>query len=325
METKEKGVIKQDLGKSSPTIGEMAPVDPVLRRMSELEVMPSTKLAYNEITKLKIREFIAQISLECESEANHMMASIEKIRGVKDIQTELLYKGEEAVEVPPLPIIEMRVVDSNTFVDPKTKRVIPVVTQVVYGLEASMTSHRVIFLDIDVSSTPRMTKKTVDTNSIFDNKKQIEISHHITSSFTYIPISYPDILGLTCDIKNGVATRALMSEQRLWIFSLIPIILGAILAGFVHWSLVFIALLGIPFFLFTRPIKHNSPPARTQIKVLKLAVINPETKKIATFELDIPQIYSLDALLLWIKELQFRSPSLQHTSEMNKNLNVNIG
>lgn len=315
METKEKGVAKQDLGKSSPSVGEMAPVDPVLRRMRELEVIPSTKFAYNEITKLKTRENIAQISLECEGEANYIMASIEEIKGVKDLQNELLYKGEEAVEIPPLPIIEMRVVNTQTNK----------VTQVVYGLEASMTSHRVIFLDVDVSSTPRVLKKASETNPIFGSTNNIEISHQITSSFTYIPVSYPDILGLTCDIKNGIITKALLSEQRLWIFSLIPILLGAILAGFVHWSLVFLALLGIPFFLFTRPIRSSLPPGRTQIKILRLAVIDPETKRLATFELDIPQIYSLGALLLWIKELQFRSPSLQHSSEMNKNLNVNVG
>ncbi len=315
METKEKRVAKQDLGKSSPPIGEIATVDPVLRRISELEVIPSTKHAYNEIAKLKTRANIAQMSLECEGEANHIMASIEKIKGVKDLQNELLYKGEEAVEIPPLPIMEMRVVNTQTNK----------VTQVVYGLEASMTSHRIIFLDVDVSSTPQITEQTIETQNILESKHRIEVSHQITSSFRYIPVSYPDLLGLTCDIRNGVTTRAYFVEQKLWIFSLIPVILGLILAFTVHWGLAFIGLLGLPFFLFTRPMMQSAPPERTQIKVLKLAVINPETKRIATFELDIPQIYSLGALLLWIKELQFRSPSLQHTSEMNKNLNVNIG
>jgi hypothetical protein len=187
-----------------------------------------------------------------------------------------------------------------------------------------MTNHRVIFLDVDVTSTPHIVEK-VSTGAVLGSKKDLEISHQVTSSFTYIPVSYPDILGLTCDIQNGYITRTNLIDRRLWFLGLIPVALAVILASVYDWTTIFIALLGIPFFLLSKPTKLYLPNLRTQQKVLKLALINPENKKLSVFELYLPEVYSLEALMLWIKELQFRSPSLQHTTEMSKNLNVNVG
>lgn len=292
-----------------------ATLDPITKRIGDLELYPSTKIAFNQITKPKTRVEVAQMSIQCENEANRLMASIEKIKGVKDIQEELLCKGEEGVDVPPLPIVEMKVVDA------KSNRV----TNVVYGLEASMTNHRVIFLDVDITSTPQLVAKNVEKNSFLGSQKNIEVSHQITSSFTYIPVCYSDILGISCDIQNGIKSRYLLQDQKLWYLGIIPLALALVLAFAVNWYLLFLGVLAIPFYFFSRTIKQTLPPERTQIKVLRLAVLNPDNKQISIFELYIPQIYSIQALLLWIKEIQFRSPSLQHVSDLNKNLNVNVG
>jgi len=284
----------------------------VSKRIIDLQQSPSSRDSFNTIGSPKLQRIIAETSLICETEADKMLYNVQEIENVEDLQEKLLYKGEEALPVKPLPITEMRTINSKTGKYESVR----------YGLEATITNHRLIILDKNESSIPRV-KKTED-KMLFQKLNEITVEHEIVSSLTYFPVVLTDVLGITIDVNSGSKTIQKIKEK-----SLIPvgfgILLLSIILGFAANYWLFILSLGSLPFMFLKMIKKD--PVQTvyrQDKTLKLAIINPENKNISKIELDIPLDFPISDLIEWIKVLQLQCPILQHSSEMHKNLNITL-
>lgn len=280
-------------------------VDPIQRRIMVLQEFSSTSEPLSKITNVNLRRKIAQASLTCEEEAVKVVADVQYVRNIKELKDSIIVKGEEEIEIPKLPIVEMKV--TNT----KTDRI----ESVRYGLEALLTNHRLIFLDITSDNYPKIEAS---------NTNKIEVSHTVTSNLTYYPVSLTEILGLSCDLGTGTKTTTTINRIFLWPISIIFAILGLALGLAVNWYLLLLLILGVPFLLIKSSSQGQIISAPTQMKQLKLAIIDPETKRLSKLTLELDEEYPVPSILQWIKEIQRRSPLLHETIEITKNININL-
>ena len=280
-------------------------IDPIQKRMNDLLAFSLTGESLSKITSSNLRRKIAQASIKCEEEAVKVVADVQYVENINELKEAIIIKGEEEVEVPKLPITEMR------LTNPKTGKI----ESVRYGLEALLTNHRLIFLDVTSTNHPEI-------NSSITNK--IEVSHIVTSNLTYYPVSLTEILGLSCDIGTGTKTTTTLNQILLWPISIVFAVLGIALGVAVNWYFLLLLMLGIPFLLIKSIGQGEVISAPAQMKQLKLAIIDPETKSLSKLILELNEEYPVPHVLQWIKEIQRRSPLLHEAIEITKNININL-
>lgn len=280
-------------------------IDPIQRRMNELMSFSLTGESLSKITSSNLRKKIAQASINCEEEAVKVVADVQYVENINELKEAIIIKGEEEVEVPKLPITEMRLTNPKTGKIESTR----------YGLEALLTNHRLIFLDVTSTNHPEI-------NTSITNK--IEVSHIVTSNLTYYPVSLTEILGLSCDIGTGTKTTTTLNQILLWPISIVFAVLGIALGIAVNWYFLLLLMLGIPFLLIKTTGQGEVISAPAQMKQLKLAIIDPETKSLSKLILELNEEYPVPNVLQWIKEIQRRCPLLHEAIEITKNININL-
>ncbi len=278
----------------------------------------------NRVTHLPYKNALIESSLDCEQQTNVKMRELKDIERVDNLKEMLMYKGEETIPIPTLPITEMKIINTATND----------VEGVRYGLEGSITNHRLILLDKNESRIPKIKEiqRPQGTAKPAGITSEHEVKHEIYSNITYFPVVFTDILGITFDVNSSGWARQKLNLKNfipygigLGILSLIFIILAFILPSWFLGVLGGIGLL-IAIWLLMRKqvIKGPIMSNKLQNKIVNLAIINPENKRIAKLQLEIPLEFPIIDLITWVKELQFRCPTLQHTSEIGKSVVVNL-
>ncbi|MHA1407803.1 MAG: hypothetical protein ACTSSG_10565 [Candidatus Heimdallarchaeaceae archaeon] len=293
-------------------LNENESLDSVFQRIEELKTGVSTHEQFFKISSTGMRKIVAKTSILCEEEASKLVTDIQYVNNIEELKNVVIFKGEEEINVPKLPILEMKVIDSKTKQNESVR----------YGLKAILTNHRLIFLDITSTSHPLLNIEKMNNASLYPS--EIEVSHNISASLSYYPISLSEILGIMCDFSSGIRTSSKIHETPLFPVTIIFLLLSIVLSATINWWLMFFLIPGLPFLFVRLPRKSNIESIPTQKKQLKLAVINPETKNLSLLILEIPEKYLVQDILTWIREIQGRSPLLHEEVEMRKNININL-